>query len=303
MTDGDGSLESGQAIGDYVLDEQLDLGPFSETWSAYHQDDVDREEALGIVVATHPLYVQWMADQQTFALPVNHKNLLLANEIDVSQDPPHLVYDLIPGDTLAQLIANGLMFDQRGVLAIVRQITAGVAALHAAGEFHGALTPSTVMLAESGEVLVLDTETARITRDISLFVSRSPTAPPQLKTELLPYLAPEERAQPGRTDPRGDIYSIGMLYYTLLTHEPPPTDTPLGEDALTGQPIQVSSLILECTAPLDLRITDGAALLARLARLAQILPAADPDSGEVEEEEAEEVEEAFLDSDEYITSD
>lgn len=303
VTDDSGELTTGVALGDYLLDDLLARGPFSEVWSGTHEDDVDGAEPVAIKIATHPLYTQWMADQQTFALTLEQENLLLANEIDFSEQPPFLVYDLVEGDSLGELIEMGLQFPQRAVLALVRQVAEGIAALHADGEFHGALKPRNVMLSDDGAVLILDTETARITRDIALFVRRTGTAPEQL-AELLPYLAPEELAQPGRTDPRGDVFSLGALYYSMLTLEAPPEGGPT-EAGLAGQPIQVQALILECCAPVEQRVADAGELLARLDRLASVLPTEEEEAEDEEvEEEGEEVEEDYeefigLDSDEF----
>jgi serine/threonine protein kinase len=311
----------GQQLGEYTLIELLQRGPFDEAWLARLTDDEDDAEVVVIKVATHPLTVQWMADQQTFAIDVDHDNLLLANEVNFSEMPPYLVYDHVPGESLADLVTAGIQFDQRGVLALVRQVAAAVAALHRAGEFHGLLTPDHVRLAETGEVLVLETETARIIRDIALLVMRSPAAPPEL-SRILPFLAPEEQAQAGRTDVRADVYSIGLLYYYLLTlHRP--DEAGISEADLAGQPIQVQALILECIAPLEGRLANAGELLDRLDRIKALLPApANDDEYDEEDEYEEEGEDAiaadeaasteghvvegepwFDDSGEYITAD
>ena len=163
-------LEAGQQLAEYILQESLGGGAFSEAWLAHHEDD--ESTPMVIKAATHPLYIQWMADQQTFAIPVDHGNLLLADEINFSELPPYLVYEHIPGDSMRDLVELGLQFDQHGVLALIRQVTSGIAALHEIGEFHGMLTPNNVRLAESGEVLVLAVETARITRDLAYMRGR-----------------------------------------------------------------------------------------------------------------------------------
>ncbi len=89
-------LIKGSSIREYILVRLLGKGPFSQVWEAHHEEEGE-ESPYAIKVATHPMYARWLADHETFALDIDHPNLWLANEVDVSHLPPYLVSDLIPG--------------------------------------------------------------------------------------------------------------------------------------------------------------------------------------------------------------
>lgn len=273
MAEGVFTLSAGSTIREYTLVSLLGEGPFSQVWEAHHQEEGEASP-YAIKVATHPMYARWLAEHETFALDVDHPNLLLASEIDFAHNPPYLVCERVEGESLRQRLESGRRVAPAEAMAVMRQTAAGVAALHAVLQFHGCLMPKNILLAADGRALVLDTETARITRDIALISTRTrknePT-PPRIAA-LLPYVAPEDLAFPGRTELRCDVFSLGIIFFQLLTRKPPPT-RPLGPADLKDLPPPAKALILDCLAKEEARPASAGVVVERLREIGSQLSA------------------------------
>ncbi|UEX77822.1 diguanylate cyclase [Sediminicurvatus halobius] len=160
-----------------------------------------------------------------------------------------------------------------GVLELALEITAVVAKLHDAGLLHGDLGPDAFLRAESGLYLTDLSQAVRLDRVAS--------APPLPAAVRLRYRAPElsgRLAQPA--DARADLYSLGALFYELLTGQAPFTAEP--PDELLYQHLAVGaadprSLVPDLPAPVaelvlrllekapDARLPDAASLLEALS--------------------------------------
>jgi serine/threonine protein kinase/tetratricopeptide (TPR) repeat protein len=133
-------------------------------------------------------------------------------------------------------------FDDRGAWAVLRdlsypdavawigsQIAAGLDHAHTQGIIHRDLKPANVLLTDAGVPMLLD---FNISEDLKLRGS----ATTALVGGTLPYMAPEQlEAYAGRsvaTDPRADVYALGVILFELLTGERPFPDR-VGETAPT----------------------------------------------------------------------
>jgi Protein kinase domain len=128
----------------------------------------------------------------------------------------HLVYfamELCPrGDLRSKLRPMGIRPDL--ALDYLEQIAQGLGAAHSIGVLHRDLKPANILFREPGTLVVSDfgvarndTRNSRTTRDQAI-----------LGTPL--YISPEQIGD-RQPDPRADLYSLGAMYYHLLTGDPP----------------------------------------------------------------------------------
>lgn len=116
--------------------------------------------------------------------------------------------EYIEGVTLEELVkAQGVLSEQR-TREIAQDVCGGLSALHRRGIIHKDIKPSNVMLDRYGVVKIIDYDIARVhkqgaDKDTRLFGTAG-------------YASPEHFGF-GQTDPRSDIYSIGVLMNYLLT--------------------------------------------------------------------------------------
>lgn len=135
-----------------------------------------------------------------------------------------------------------------------------VAFAHAQGVIHRDLKPQNIMIGSFGEVLVLDWGVAKILRD-----ERNPVSS-EADTLILPgrdhatpapindtsqgtvigtrqYMSPEQaRGEIDQLDERSDIYSLGAVFYFLLTDQAPTDEKPRAVKAKVSKPAEAICL-------------------------------------------------------------
>jgi hypothetical protein len=166
------------------------------------------------------------------------------------------------------------------VLTIGMQVSAGLAAAHAAGLVHRDLKPANLMTVRpSGDMKIVDFGIAR-----SGDLGRLTATGDYLGT--LPYASPEQM-NPGDVDGRSDLYSLGCVLFELLTGRSPydatspaqwisahqsATPIPLRR-LLPAAPVELERLVNDLLAKNPAQRPAGAAVVrARLERIANPSP-------------------------------
>ncbi|UCC99487.1 MAG: serine/threonine-protein kinase [Phycisphaerales bacterium] len=146
---------------------------------------------------------------------LNHPNIAVIHDIiEQDDDPGYLVLEYIPGQTLAQQIANKPLKLQEA-LSIGRQIAEAVAAAHEKDIVHRDLKPGNIKLTPEGRVKVLDFGLAKA--DVSEVRSdETAVTGPGRVIGTPAYMSPEQACSKP-TDKRSDIWSFGCLMYEMLT--------------------------------------------------------------------------------------
>ncbi len=168
-----------------------------------------------------------MREAQTLAA-LNHPNIASIYGLEETGDAPHLVLELVEGETLAaRLGREPLPF--RELLATMIQIAGAIEAAHERGIVHRDLKPANIMITVSGVAKVLDFGLARdeTAPEQSGDLAQSPTLsmPAGATTAgtivgTLAYMSPEQ-ARGKTVDRRSDVWSFGCILYECLAGAPP----------------------------------------------------------------------------------
>jgi serine/threonine-protein kinase len=126
----------------------------------------------------------------------------------------------LEGRTLAELLRREARLDGPTVLALCRQVGAGVDAAGAAGIVHRDLKPQNLFFCQDGTWKILDFGVARLADTTGTLTLNEVVGTPQ-------YMAPEQ-AQGKRVDGRADVYALAAIAYRCLTGRLPfhAPDTP-----------------------------------------------------------------------------
>src|SRR6185503_9193185 len=128
-----------------------------------------------------------------------------------------LVMEYVDGTNIRQAMRAG-QIEPKEALAIVPQICDALQYAHEHGVVHRDIKPENVMLDKSGRVKVADFGLAKLMEhgpaDASLTVAGQVMGTPH-------YMAPEQWEKPTTVDHRADIYSLGVVFYEMLTGELP----------------------------------------------------------------------------------
>src|SRR5262249_59060659 len=124
-----------------------------------------------------------------------------------------IVMEMLDGEELRHLIAQRKSLALEDKLTIVMQVCDGLHFAHQKGIVHRDIKPANIMVLRDGQVKILDFGIALVaTADMDLTRTG-------LIMGTLRYLSPEQVR--GRADHRSDIFSVGAVFYELLTFRPP----------------------------------------------------------------------------------
>ena len=196
---------------------------------------------------------------------------------DSGEDPaPYIVMELVPGQTLRELIKNERVIEPRRALEITAGILAALNYSHTNGIVHRDIKPANIMITKSGEVKVMDFGIARALDDMSATMTATWNV-----IGTAQYLSPEQ-AMGETADARSDLYSVGCVLYEMLTGKAPFTgDTPvsIAFQHVSGEYVPASKLKSDLPEGIDHflavvmsknadnRYQDAQSMAADLARL------------------------------------
>lgn len=130
---------------------------------------------------------------------------------------PYIAMELLGGKSLLSFIKNKIVLDKNFTFKVIEQVALALSAAHKLGIYHRDVTPDNVI------VLKYDHKNPRV-KLIDFGVARHEyTAIGTLDGSISgkpPYMSPEQ-CRGEKVDARSDIYSLGILFYTLLEGHPP----------------------------------------------------------------------------------
>ena len=142
----------------------------------------------------------------------------------------YFIMEYVDGPNLRQIEQAGKL-SPREALEIIPQICAALQFAHDEGIVHRDIKPENVLLDKKGRVKIADFGLAKILgqepKDFRLTGARDVVGTPH-------YMAPEQVEKPQTVDHRADIYSLGVVFYEMLTGE-----LPLGKFQPPSQRVQV----------------------------------------------------------------
>ncbi|HUR27739.1 MAG TPA: serine/threonine-protein kinase [Planctomycetota bacterium] len=148
---------------------------------------------------------------------LDHPNIVALHESGEAQGRFYLAMEYVEGRTLRDLLRTGQLSAET-TFGIIRQLCEALEAAHAQGFVHRDLKPENVIVNNLGTAKLADFGLAKL---------RSLDAAPQMLTGEMEtmgtphYMAPEQIERPRTVDHRADLFSLGVLFYELLTGELP----------------------------------------------------------------------------------
>ncbi len=219
------SLE-GQTLGKYRILEPLGRGGMAQVYKAYHSQ-LDRYVAVKVLRSDLVEEKEFLARFQREARSVaslRHPNIVQVYDFDLQDDLYYMVMELLEGDTLKTSLnafrASGEHISAGEMLRILLDTLAGLGYAHSQGIIHRDIKPANIMLTRHGQAVLTDFGIAQIVGATQYTASGALMG-------TLNYMAPEQ-GMTGQCDARSDIYSLGTVFYEMLTGKVPfDADTPL----------------------------------------------------------------------------
>ena len=201
--------------GRYVMLDVLGTGGMATVWRA-------RDQVLGRDVAVKVLSPQYAADpgflarferEARHAARLSHPRLVTVFDSGVDGTSAFIVMELVAGPTLRQVLDQAGALPEGEAVRIAAGVCEALEVAHAAALVHRDIKPANIVLADGGEVKVLDFGIARAdggdgtTGTLGVLGTAA-------------YLSPEQ-ASGQAAGPQSDLYSLGCVLFEMLTGAPP----------------------------------------------------------------------------------
>jgi eukaryotic-like serine/threonine-protein kinase len=206
----------------YEILKLLGRGGMGAVYKA-RDTELDRIVALKLIrpeLAKNPEVLRRFKQELILARQVTHKNVIRIFDLGQSDGIKFITMDFVEGQDLKSLLLEKTKLAPEQAARIMLQICRALEAAHNEGVIHRDLKPQNIMLDAKGRVYVMD-----------FGIARSAYLPGMTQTGMLigtpEYMSPEQGRGEKLTE-RSDIFSLGIIFYELLTGKSPYySDTPL----------------------------------------------------------------------------
>jgi len=175
---------------------------------ADHKDVILKVQLVGKGDSNQALLQRFILELNILA-DLKHAHVIEILEHDVTQNMVYYATEFMPLGDLAMRLKSGPLPVEESV-NIVAQVASGLTALHKKGIVHRDIKPNNILFKDEKTVVVAD---LGIAKDLSSSEALT------LVGEILgtPYYMSPEQFNGSTVDPRCDMYSLGIVFYQLLT--------------------------------------------------------------------------------------
>jgi serine/threonine protein kinase len=206
---------TGQTIGSFYIERILGKGAMGAVYLGKHKEkgllfaikvvDPGKKEAT-------PLMLQRFEREIGLLKRFNHKNIVKFRDAGVHNGLRYYAMEYVEGETLEAVLAKKDRLSVSQACQLIWQLCDALEEMHSEGVVHRDLKPANVMIDKTTTVKLTDLGIAKDTSQV--FNSKLTEADTTVGT--VAYMAPEQLAGKELTR-RSDLYSMGIMFYQMLT--------------------------------------------------------------------------------------
>jgi serine/threonine-protein kinase PpkA len=179
------------------------------------QESMEREVAIKVMLPqllTDPSFGDRFLREARIAAKLAHPHIVAVIDVGVAGDMYYMAMEYHPGGDLKAKIRKGL--GQKEAIRIMKDVAGALDYAHKTGFVHRDIKPDNILFSRSGSAVLSDFGIARAADGgTHLTATGSVVGTPH-------YMSPEQ-AQGRPVDGRADLYSLGIMFYQMLTGKVP----------------------------------------------------------------------------------
>jgi len=199
----------------YEILEVLGEGGMGAVYKARDRA-LDRLVALKVIrpeLAANPDILQRFKQEILLSSKVTHRNVVRIYDLGEAEGFKFITMEYVEGRDLRQLLTQHGKLAVNDVVDIIGQVFSGLGTAHREHIIHRDLKPSNIMVDTGGRVVIMDFGLARTV--VSEGMTRT-----GMMVGTMEYMSPEQ-AHAKDLDERSDIFTVGLIFYELLTGKMP----------------------------------------------------------------------------------
>ncbi len=201
--------------GRYEIMGVLGQGGMGAVYKARDRE-LDRLIALKVIrpeLATDPAILQRFKQELILSRNITHKNVVRIFDLGEADGIRFISMEYVDGEDLRTILRRDGKFASKDAIAVVEQICRALDSAHSEGVIHRDLKPQNIMRDKYGRIVVMDFGLARSLGDSGMTQTGAIVG-------TIEYMSPEQ-ALGSTLDQRSDIFSVGLIFYELLTGKAP----------------------------------------------------------------------------------
>ncbi len=210
------SLQAGSLFGErYEILGVLGQGGMGAVYKARDRE-LDRLIALKVIrpeLATDPAILQRFKQELILSRNITHKNVVRIFDLGEAEGIRFISMEFVDGEDLRTILRRQKKFEPKEAIAVIEQVCRALDTAHSEGVIHRDLKPQNIMRDKHGRIVVMDFGLARSLGDSGLTQTGALVG-------TLEYMSPEQ-AMGSTLDQRSDIFSVGLIFYELLSGKAP----------------------------------------------------------------------------------
>lgn len=199
-----------ETIGRFKVIREISRGGQGTVYLA-EDPQLERQVAIKMLNATSSQQKDSLLREARISSKFQHPNIVTLHDVGEHEGVPYLVYAFIDGETLVQSLKRSGTMSLAHAARLVEGVLDGLAYAHKQGVMHLDIKPANVIVAASGQPMLLDFGIARHAGYHAEATEGVPGTPQ--------YMAPE-RINPKGAEFRSDIFSVGIMLYEMVTGKP-----------------------------------------------------------------------------------
>lgn len=209
-------ITKGQKINDrYEIIKSIGEGGMANVYLGY-DEILDRNVAIKVLrgdLSNDEKFVRRFQREALSASSLSHPNIVEMYDVGEDNGLYYIVMEYVEGKTLKQLLKKRGTVTLSEAIDIMLQLTDGMAHAHDSYIIHRDLKPQNIMIQDDGQIKITDFGIAMALNSTQLTQTNSVMG-------SVHYLPPEQASGKGSTT-KSDIYSLGIIFYELLTGKLP----------------------------------------------------------------------------------